>query len=219
MRGLTAVKLLALIAWAAIVTQVYLVLQSRWAIGASLVGGLIHVLSYFTVLSNTLAAAVLSAHAWPRGTRPSRFFRLPTVAGCAVLSMLLVGIAYNLLLRQFWHPQGVQWVVNEVLHDLMPPAMLAFWWGCVPKGQLRRYHVALWALYPLGWYGFTLMRGWSIGVWPYPFMDATELGFARAFVNALGLLVAFCLGGLITVSVDAGLARRRRLHGANSQPP
>jgi hypothetical protein len=201
------------------VLQLYLVLQARWAMGASLVGGLIHVLSYFTVLSNTFAAAVLSAHAWPRDTRPSRWCRLPPVAGCAVISLLLVGIAYNLLLRQFWHPQGAQWLANEVLHDLMPPAMLAFWCWCVPKGRLRPAHVALWALYPLGWYGFTLMRGWSIGVWPYPFLDATDLGFARAFVNALGLLAAFCLAGLVLVSVDCRLARRRRLHGASSRQP
>ena len=219
MRGREGLKLLAGIAWAALALQLYLALEVRWHLGASLLGGMINVFSYFTVLSNTFAASVLSAVAWPRDTLAARCLRRPAVAGCAVISMLLVGIAYNLLLRQYWDPQGAQWLANEVLHNLMPVAMLGFWWWRVPKGQLRPAHVLAWALYPLGWYGFTLMRGWSIGVWPYPFLDATELGFGPAFINALCLLAGYCGGGLLLVAADRYLGLRQAgLHRAANNP-
>ena len=208
MRGENGLRLMAAMAWAALALQLYLALEVRWNLGASLVGGLINVFSYFTVLSNTFAASVLSAAAWPHNTWAARCLRRPAVAGCAVISMLLVGIAYNLLLRQYWDPQGAQWLANEVLHNIMPLAMLGFWGWRVPKGHLRPAHVLAWALYPLGWYGFTLLRGASIGVWPYPFLDVTELGFARTFVNALGLLAGYCGGGLALVALDRYLGLR-----------
>ncbi|WP_346659628.1 Pr6Pr family membrane protein [Pseudomonas sp. RIT-PI-S] len=202
-------RALAVVAWAALALQLYLMLQVRWALGASLVGGVIDFFSYFTVLSNTLAASVLTAQAWPHDTWLGHRLRSPSVAGCAWVSIVLVGIAYNLLLRQYWDPHGAQWLANEVLHNLMPLAFSAFWWGCVPKGRLRPANIGLWALYPLGWYAFTLLRGWTVGVWPYPFIDASELGFARALLNALGLFAAFCLGALALVALDRRLSLRR----------
>lgn len=214
-----AIAGLALIGWAALVLQLYLVVQVRWSMGASLVGGVINFFSYFTVLSNTLAAGVLCASAWPRKTALNRWLGSPAVAGCALLSIAFVGIAYNLLLRQYWQPEGAQWLANEVLHNLMPPAFAAFWWWCVPKGHLRPRQVAVWALYPLGWYLFTVLRARAIGVWPYPFLDAGELGVARALLNALGLLGAFCLGGLGIVWLDGRLRRRFHPQAASSPQP
>jgi hypothetical protein len=216
----TLIAGLAIAGWGALVLQLYLVLQVRWSMGASLVGGLINFLSYFTVLSNTLAASVLTAAAWPSATAPGRWLRSPSAAGCALVSILLVGAAYNLLLRTLWAPQGAQWLANEVLHNLMPPAFLVFWLWCVPKGHLRWSQLAHWALYPLGWYGFTLLRGWSVGVWPYPFIDVLELGFARALFNALGLFAVFCLGGAALIALDRRLGvRLARRHLAASSPP
>jgi acetyltransferase-like isoleucine patch superfamily enzyme len=199
------VRGLALSGWLALVLQLYLILDVRWSMGASVVGGIVHFFSYFTVLSNTLAAGVLSAWAWPMDTWLGRWLRRPSLAACALVSIVLVGLGYNLLLSHYWAPQGAQWIANAVLHQLMPPAFIAFWWWCVPKGALRWRQLGPWALYPLGWYGFTLLRGWSVGVWPYPFLDAFELGFTQALLNALGLFGVFCLGGLGLIALDRRL--------------
>jgi hypothetical protein len=41
------------------------------------------------------------------------------------------------LLRHLWHPQGWQFIADELLHDVMPLLFLGYWWFCVPKGTLR----------------------------------------------------------------------------------
>lgn len=50
----------ALLGWAGLSIQLYLVLLGRWELGASLLGGLVNVFSFFTVLTNTLVAVVLT---------------------------------------------------------------------------------------------------------------------------------------------------------------
>jgi acetyltransferase-like isoleucine patch superfamily enzyme len=205
--------------WLALALQLYLILDVRWSMGASVVGGLVHFFSYFTVLSNTLAASVLTARLWPAPTALGRWLRSPALAGCALVSILLVGLGYNLLLSHYWAPQGAQWLANAVLHQLMPPAFLAFWWWCVPKGALRWRHLALWAVYPLLWYGFTVLRGWSVGVWPYPFLDAFELGVTQALLNALGLFGVFCLGGYGLIALDRRLGPGHGAGGLSRRHP
>lgn len=181
----------ALLGWFALALQMYLVLLSRYQLDASLLGGLVHFFSYFTVLSNTLAAAVLTAAAGDHPGRPARWLRQPAVAGLATASIVLVGLAYSLLLRSLWQPEGWQWLANELLHDVMPLLCLGFWWWAVPRGHLRLWHGLAWALYPLAYFAFTLLRGAQIGVWPYPFVDVSTLGYGRVLLNALGILAGF----------------------------
>ena len=61
----------ALAGWIGLAIQQYLIFYSRWNAGASLLGGLINFFSFFTVLTNTLAAMVLS-YAWVKRDSPVR---------------------------------------------------------------------------------------------------------------------------------------------------
>ncbi|MBD1553984.1 Pr6Pr family membrane protein [Pseudomonas typographi] len=202
MRRRSWIAALAALGWFALALQLYLVLAVRYEVQASLLGGLVHFFSYFTVLSNTLAAALFTAQASHSNTATAVWLRRPAVAGWVTASILLVGIAYSLLLRSLWQPQGWQWLANELLHDAMPVLCLGFWWWVVPRGHLRAWHVPLWALYPLGYFAFTLLRGASIGVWPYPFVDVSSLGLGRVFINALGVLAGFLGIATLLLMVD-----------------
>ncbi|MFH7422993.1 Pr6Pr family membrane protein, partial [Pseudomonas syringae pv. tagetis] len=64
------------------------------------------------------------------------FFSHPGVCSCIDVSISLVGIAYNLLLRNLWHPQGWQWVDDEMLHHIMPQAFMLDCWLYVAKDSL-----------------------------------------------------------------------------------
>lgn len=198
MRKRSWIAAVAGLGWFALGLQLYVVLALRYEVRASLLGGLVHFFSYFTVLSNTLAASLLTAAASGSQTATARFFRKPGVAGGITASMLLVSIAYNVLLSRLWQPEGWQWLANALLHNVMPLLCLAYWWRAVPRGYLRAWHLPLWALYPVGYFAFTLLRGASIGVWPYPFVDASTLGLARVLLNALGVLAGFwVIAGLL----------------------
>ncbi|KPW82779.1 Integral membrane protein [Pseudomonas syringae pv. cerasicola] len=195
----------ACLGWSGLVIQLYLIFIGRYADHASLLGGLVRFLSFFTVLTNTLAAVALSCALTARQSAGHRFFRHPVVCGGIAVSIALVGIAYNILLRHLWHPQGWQWVADELLHDIMPLAFVLYWWLYVPKGALRLSHVPLWAIYPIIYFAYVLLRGHMLGDYLYPFIDVGTIGFPKAFINALGVLLGFLL---VLLGVDRWAARR-----------
>ena len=199
---------MAILGWGALAIQLELVLFARWESGASLVGGLVSYFSYFTIITNTLAAIVLTYAADTRPSRCRAFFLQPWVASGIAVSIIVVGAAYSLLLRQLWQPEGLQWLANEVLHDVMPVLYALYWWFYVPKGVLRWSHVGLWILYPLVYFAYILLRGHLLGVYPYPFVDVEKLGYAQTFINASGILAGFVAVALLVVAVDRWRAQQ-----------
>jgi hypothetical protein len=196
------VAVAALLGWAGLSIQLYLIFYSRWALGASLLGGLLSFFSYFTVLSNTLVATVLTCALTSRESAARRWFLQPWVSSGIAVSIAVVGLAYNVLLRHLWHPEGWQWLADELMHDVMPLLFLAWWWLCVPKGTLRLRHIALWVIYPLVYFAYALLRGHLLATYPYPFIDVDTLGYPQVFVNAGGLLAGFVLIALLVIAVD-----------------
>lgn len=192
----------ALLGWFGLAVQLYLIVYARWETHASVMGGLVKFFSFFTILTNTLVAVTLTCAVTRQNSAVHRFFRSPIVCGGITVSILLVGIAYNLLLRHLWQPEGWQRVADEVLHDIMPLAFLLYWWLYVPKGSLRLTHVLAWIAYPVVYFAYVLLRGNLIGDYVYPFIDVGTIGFAQAFLNALGVLAGFVVMGLVLWGVD-----------------
>ena len=195
----------ALAGWVGLAIQQYLIFYSRWEAGASLMGGLINFFSFFTLLTNTLAAVVLSYTLVKRPSAAQRFFLAPAVSSGIAVSIVVVGVAYNLLLRHLWQPEGFQFIADELLHDVMPVLFALYWWRCVPKGQLRLTHIGLWVIYPLVYFGYALLRGDLLGQYQYPFIDVSTLGYPQVFVNAGGILAGFVLIALLVVGMDKSL--------------
>ncbi|HGM5580622.1 TPA: Pr6Pr family membrane protein [Pseudomonas putida] len=201
--------LAALVGWAGLAVQLYLVLLARWQEQASLIGGMVNLFGYFTVLSNTLVATVLSHAAFGRETAARRWFLTPAVSSGVLVSIVLVALAYSLLLRHLWQPEGWQWLADELLHDVMPLVFVLYWCLAVPKGGLRLWHLGAWSLYPLVYFLFTLWRGHEIGVYPYPFVDVASLGYGQVMLNALGVLAGFWGIGLLVIGVDRWWGRMK----------
>lgn len=192
----------ALAGWVGLAIQQYLIFYSRWSTGASLLGGLINFFSFFTVLTNTLAVVVLSYAVVNRDCAAKRFFLAPKVSSGIAVSILVVGLAYSLLLRHLWQPEGFQFIADELLHDVMPVLFFIYWWRCVPKGTLRFKHIGAWVLYPMVYFAYALLRGDLLGQYQYPFIDVGTLGYPQVFVNAGGILAGFVLIALAVVGLD-----------------
>ena len=199
----------AMLGWAGLSIQMYLIFHSRWTLGASLIGGLVSFFSYFTVLSNTLVATVLTCAVTSRESATRRWFLQPWVSSGIAVSIAVVSLAYNLLLRHLWHPEGWQWLADELLHDVMPLLFLVYWWSCVPKGRLRVGHIGLWVIYPLVYFAYSLLRGHLLAVYPYPFIDVEKLGYPQVFINAGGSLVGFVVIALLVIGLDRWRAARK----------
>jgi hypothetical protein len=197
----------ALAGWVGLAVQQYLIFYSRWSTGASLLGGLVNFFSFFTVLTNTLVVVVLSYAVVHRDSAAKRFFLAPRVSSAIAVSIVLVSLAYNLLLRHLWQPEGFQFIADELLHDVMPLLFVVYWWRCVPKGVLRFKHIGLWVLYPLVYFAYVLLRGDMLGQYQYPFIDVGTLGYPQVFMNAGGILTGFVLIALAVVGLDKLLKR------------
>ncbi|MFJ2363150.1 Pr6Pr family membrane protein [Pseudomonas sp. NPDC087697] len=198
----------AVLGWLGLSIQLYLVFYGRWSVDASLLGGLVSYFSYFTVLTNTLVAVVLTCAVTARESKGRVFFLQPWVSSGIAVSITLVGLAYSLLLRHLWHPQGWQFIADELLHDVMPLLFLFYWWRCVPKGTLRLSHIGLWVIYPVMYFAYALLRGHSLGLYPYPFIDVEKLGYPQVFINASGILLGFVVIALVVVGLDRWLRSR-----------
>nr|WP_218166478.1 Pr6Pr family membrane protein [Pseudomonas tolaasii] len=188
--------------WVGLAIQQYLILYSRFTSGASLLGGLISFFSFFTVLTNTLVVVVLSYALVERDSAAKRFFLGPAISSGIAASIVVVSLAYNLLLRHLWTPQGFQFIADELLHDVMPLLFVVYWWHCVPKGTLRLKHLAGWVIYPVVYFGYVLLRGHLLGQYQYPFIDVDTLGYPQVFVNAAGILAGFIVIAFAVLGLD-----------------
>jgi hypothetical protein len=201
----------AMLGWFGLAVQLYLILWGRWIDHASLLGGLVRFCSFFTVVTNTLVAVALSCAVIDRHSAGYRFFRSPVVSAGITTSIVLVSLAYNLLLRHLWTPEGWQWIADELLHDIMPLLFSGYWLFLVPKGLLEPRHVLMWMLYPVVYFGYLLLRGHIFGDYLYPFLNIGTLGMANALTNAFGVLAGFLGVGMVVVMIDRVLGRKTHL--------
>jgi len=192
----------AAIGWFAIALRFYLMFVTRLANGSSLIGGVIMLLSFYTILTNVLVASALSLQVLGRDTRAARYFSRPSVATGITASIVLVDIAYSLLLRHLWNPQGLHLLADSLLHDIMPLIYLAYWWRFVAIGRFALSELLRWAIYPLCYFIYALARGAIFGLYPYPFLDVGQLGYPRVLLNAIVILLGFVVISLLLIGLD-----------------
>lgn len=166
--------------------------------------------SFFTILTNVLIALAMLAPAIAPDSALGRFTRSPVIRSGATLYAVVVGLVYHFLLHATWNPQGWLFLVNILLHYVMPTAMLLDWLMFTPKGGLRWTAAARWLGFPLAYGLWTVIHGYAADWWPYWFINAEALGLTRALINFGGLLVLFFGLGLLFVLVDGLFGKNTR---------
>lgn len=191
----------ALVAWFALVVQLAMSVRMGFARGGGWAFGLWMYLAFFTVTTNLVVAIATLLFAVAPESRGGRLLgNADSLTGIAA-SIVLVAIVYNAILARSWHPQGWQWVADLALHDVVPILFVAFWWTVVPRGSIRFSRAALWALYPILYFTYAMIRGVVSDFYPYPFINPDRLGFGWVAVNALGVLLAFFFIMAVLVAV------------------
>ncbi len=159
--------------------------------GPGLLSRTLHFFSFFTILTNLLAAAALLAPVAAPGTRLARFLDRPAVRTGIAGYIIVVGIVYYLLLSDLGHVTGWTRVFEQVLHYVTPPLFVLDWLLFVPKGELTWRNGIYCLGYPAAYAVWTLLHGAVSGWYPYPFLDVSELGYPRTLLNIAGLVLAF----------------------------
>lgn len=163
--------------------------------------------SFFTNLSNLLAAIVLVLGArrlWrPASTGPDEGLR-----AISAVNMVVVGIVFSLLLRDVDLGALRPWI-NTLLHHVMPCVVLLDWLLQPPRRRLGGRQL-LWTLvFPMAYLVYTLVRGSRTGWYPYPFLNPAHVGgYGGVAVYAAGIALTFGLTGWGLLALGNRLGRR-----------
>lgn len=194
--------LLAVLGWAAVLTQLYLSVEAEIRAGRGAAFGVLMYTGYFTLLTNIFCAAVASAHAWPKSTaKLGEALRAPWVVSAATLSIVMVGSIYFALLRNMYNPQGINFWVNSTLHYVIPPLFMIFWWQIIPRGGLVLSDVWRMLTYPVAYLIYLIVRGEATGLYPYFFIDVPRIGYGHALTNAALISGVFALSAVLMVFI------------------
>jgi len=192
-----AATAIALVCWVGLAVQFNAIMEQDQSASAALW----IMLRYFTILTNLIVAVVFTGLALGKSA-----FAHPSLLGGTTMAIVLVGIVNHLLLRGLLELSGGAKLADTILHYVTPIAVLIFWLLLAPKGELSRRAPPRWAVYPLAYVVYALVRGAAEGKFAYPFLDFTH-GWAQTAVTVLLILLAFLAGGFALVWADGLLAR------------
>ena len=194
---------MSLLGWTAIVLQFCLLIKNRsLSIGATI----IQFFSYFTILTNILVAICTTTLLVIPSSKRRLGIAKPSTASAFTVYIVIVGLVYNIILRPLWNPSGLQKLVDEVLHSIVPLLFLIYWFLFVPKNNLQWKNVFSWLLYPFFYLAYILIRGSITNLYPYPFLEINTLGITKVVINILILCSVFLIMGLALVRIAKWLA-------------
>jgi hypothetical protein len=166
--------------------------------------------TFFTILSNLLAMAVLL-----EGGRRQLTGQPPVPdlwRGAAVVYMTVTYLVFAVLLRDLQEElqTHVAWV-DSVLHRVTPIVLMVDWLIEPPHQPIPfRRAVMPWLAFPLAWTAFTLVRGAIDGRYPYPFLDPANGGYGVVALYCVGILVLFLAVVWVVATIGTALRERRR---------
>ena len=65
---------------------------------------------------------------------------------------------------------------------------MADWLLEPPRARLTIRQGLLWLIFPVGWIAYTMIRGGLVGLYPYPFLDPANGGYATVALYCVGIL-------------------------------
>jgi len=193
---------IATIAWFALALQMFILINNTPGNGMTPLQAIGRFFIFFTILSNLLVAVSLTFVLVKPSSSISRFFSRPFSIAAISVYIFIVGLVYNIILRQLWQPKGLQQLADELLHVVVPVLFVLYWVFFVFKGSLKWKHSFAWLIFPLFYLVYAMIRGSIEGFYPYPFIDLNKLSYSHVIFNCLGLTVAFLVIGLLFIAID-----------------
>lgn len=188
----------ALLGWFAVITQFILMYKNSEIPIPELT---VRFFSFFTILTNILVAVFFTVQALGM-----KKYKAGTLTAITVY-ITIVGLVYQVLLRHLWAPTGMQWVVDELLHSVIPALTILYWYLYEEKDQVLYRQIPAWLLYPFVYSIYILIRGYFSGFYPYPFVDVSVLGFSKVLFNAFLLFLFFGFISLLFVFIGNRLKK------------
>jgi len=188
--------------WFAITTQFVLIIQNRQT---DILETVIRFFSFFTILTNILVALLFTFKVFFLPDNNFTIFNKKGVLTALTTFILIVGLVYQFILRGIWEPKGMQLIVDELLHTIIPLYTLVYWIFFSTKERIKFSDVAIGLYYPLGYLIFVLVRGRFSNYYPYPFLNIPEIGVGKVLIN--GILILFLI--IVIMAILVSIKNRR----------
>ncbi len=192
-------SLAALVGWFAIGLQYWLMMTGD--IGPDPLNRTINFFSFFTILTNILAALAMTLPVIAPQSPPGAFFNRPAVRTAIATYIIVVCATYHLILRHQWNPEGWAWIADTALHYATPALFVLDWLLFVPKGNVPWKNALIALVFPLVYMAWTFVHGSQTGFYPYPFVDVSALGLEKVLINGAGMIAAFAVLGLVLIAI------------------
>jgi hypothetical protein len=194
----------AALGWVALAIKLFAILSAPG--GVSELTAAINYFSYFTILSNIFAAATLTVAAFATRSGTRSYLKSYAVRTAIAVYMIVTGVGYALLLAGLSTQTELQYVADVLLHYVMPPLYLIAWllW---PARSITWSNALYFLVFPLLYGIYTLARGAFVGLYPYPFVNAAQLGYHAVLINYVYFLLLFFVLGVLLISVSRGRAK------------
>ena len=105
---------------------------------------------------------------------------------------------------------GLFLLADTILHYLCPVLYLLWWLAAQPHGRLRWGNLPLMLAPTLVYFVYAMARGAWVQEYPYPILNAIELGYAQVALNAVYMTAGLAVLTLIVIALDRLLARQTR---------
>ena len=163
---------------------------------------------YFTVWANILIALALTAPLLNPDRKLANFFKRPAVRAALASYILMVSVVYHMLIVPYWNPQGFTWLTATGLNTVMPILYIVDWLFFAEKRPIFYKHLPYWLIFPAVYGVTSIIRGLLTGVYPYPFLNVTDLGIGNVLINMFGLVAVFAVVGPIFIAVAHLISNR-----------
>ncbi|BDD11868.1 hypothetical protein FUAX_43000 (plasmid) [Fulvitalea axinellae] len=180
----------AILTWATLLLQLYISVTKDHA---TIYIAPFLLLRFFTIVGNLCVALFWTLSLLGKRRAMSKFFGLTGCAACVASYITLVMLGYALLLQHAWNPQGLELLAERLLHAVIPPLFIVYWFIFEPKEELDWKSPLRWTPFLLVYYAYSLTLSSFIGKYPYPFFDVNKLGWGEVFGWAFvlwGLFIA-----------------------------
>lgn len=156
--------------------------------------------SYFTILSNMLAALALTAPLVAPASRCATWAEQSGPRASIATYLTITAVVYHTMLAWQWHPRGLRLVSDTLLHTIVPAAYLVDLVLRGGQGEGRWIAAAKAMAFPALFGAWTLVHGALSGWYPYPFMNVIKRGYPAVVVTMVEMSLAFAVVALIFVA-------------------
>ena len=186
----------------AVITQWIISMSKATGPEDGMVAATVRYYSYMTVWTNILVALCFGSVALFPNTAIGKLVSGKSLQSATVVYILIVGLAYHFLLAGTFHPQGLEYFADLLLHYINPVLYASFWFAFCDKERFDYGNALRWLWWPGAYFIYSLVKGFLTDWYPYYFVDVVKLGYPQVLTTSAILMAGYALMGLVVIALS-----------------